>query len=93
MKRVAIKGQPDFIRLSDARLKQYSETIQEMIFSYSQFPEEKKLLTKMWGEINNEKAERLSCDIKDFSENTHRESDAVLLNRSKTLKRVKRITI
>lgn len=60
-KKVPIKGEPDFTKVSDERLKGYVDLIQQLIFSYNGVSDEKvKLLKEMWKEMSDEHADRVA---------------------------------
>lgn len=60
-KRVPIKGVPDFTNVSDKRLKEHIDLIQQLIFSYKGVSDVKvKMLREMWKEMSDEYADRLA---------------------------------
>ena len=63
-KKYAVKGEPDFHNISDEKLKSFLDLIQQMIFSYSLYDEEKtKVLESVWKDLSNEKVERYAVSI------------------------------
>ena len=63
-KKYAVKGEPDFHNISDEKLKSFLDLIQQMIFSYSLYDEEKtKVLESVWKDLSNEKVERYVVSI------------------------------
>lgn len=59
-KKYALKGEPDFHRLSDARLKSFLELTQQMIFAYKGHDDSKvKVLQEIWKDLSVEHTERL----------------------------------
>ena len=63
-KKYAVKGEPDFHNISDDKLKSFLDLIQQMIFSYSLYDEEKtKVLESVWKDLSNEKVERYVVSI------------------------------
>lgn len=59
MSRVPEKGKPNFANLSTDRVRQYRDIVNEMIGAFSDFPEEKEVLTTVWKYLSDECADRL----------------------------------
>lgn len=60
-KKYALKGEPDFHRISDERLKSFLDLTQQMIFSYKHHDAEKvKVLESIWKDLSVEYTERLA---------------------------------
>lgn len=75
-KRIPIKGVPDFTNVSDKRLKEHIDLIQQLIFSYKGVSEEKvKMLREMWKDMSDEYADRLAESA--IKEVTHQEESSV----------------
>lgn len=62
-----IKGQPDFSNLDDSRLRMYRDLIDEMIGSFSDFPEESEILKRIWRYLSDECVNRIS-DVSEVSD-------------------------
>lgn len=62
-KKYALKGEPDFHRLSDEKVKSFMDLTQQLIFSYKGHDDEKvKVLESIWKELSVEHTERL-CNM------------------------------
>lgn len=59
MSRIPEKGKPDFSNLDTPRVRQYRDVVNEMIHAFSEFPEEKEVLTTVWKYLSDECADRL----------------------------------
>ena len=57
-KRLPVKGQPDFSFLDDSHVRDYKRFINDMIQSYSDFPEKVKVLKDIWSDLNTENVNR-----------------------------------
>ena len=58
-KKYAIKGEPDFHRISDVTLTAFVDLTQQLIFAYNQCDSEKtEVLKSIWKELSNEEADR-----------------------------------
>lgn len=58
LSRTPEKGKPDFSNLDDKRLLEYREVINDMIWAFSDFPEEKAILERVWKRLSEACAER-----------------------------------
>ena len=58
MRKIPEKGQPDFSNLDDSRVREYRDVVNEMIGAFSDFPEEKEVLTRVWKYLSDECADR-----------------------------------
>lgn len=68
-RRTPLKGQPNFTSLSDKRLKEYADVIQEMIFAYKHHDKEATVvLQRVHKEINNNLTDRSLYDIMSVSD-------------------------
>lgn len=59
MRKITEKGQPNFSNLNYDKLREYRDVVNEMIGAFSEFPEEKEVLTKVWKALSCECADRL----------------------------------
>lgn len=60
-KKYAIKGEPDFHTIGDARLKSFMDFVQHMIFAYKSCDEEKtKVLESIWKDLSLEDSDRFT---------------------------------
>ena len=84
-KRLPIKGEPDFSVLSDSKIKDFMNTLQQMIFSYQEDKEKKAILTEMWKQLSNEMTDRQVVEAeKEVSADT-----SVVVHKVKPVKRIK----
>ena len=58
MRKTPEKGQPDFSNLDDKRVREYRDVVNEMLGAFSEFPEEKEVLMKVWKCLSNECVDR-----------------------------------
>lgn len=58
MRKTPEKGQPDFSNLDDKRVREYRDVVNEMLGAFSEFPEEKEVLMRVWKCLSNECADR-----------------------------------
>lgn len=65
MRKVPLKGKPNFANLSDSKVKQYADVVNDMIGAYSEFPECVRLLKTMWKDLSNEYVDRITDDLPD----------------------------
>ena len=62
-KKYALKGEPDFHTLSDAKVKSFMDLAQQMIFAYKGHSDEKvKVLQEIWKDLSDEYTSRL-CNM------------------------------
>lgn len=62
-KKIPLKGKPDFTNVSDARLNDYIDFVQQMIFTYKGVDEAKvSVLRDIWKEMTVEHSERVKED-------------------------------
>ena len=52
------KGEPNFSNLDDNTVRKYADTVRDMIGAFSDFPEEKEVLTRVWKCLSTECLER-----------------------------------
>lgn len=58
-KKYAIKGEPDFHNLSDARVKDYLDLTQQLIFCYQGVDDSKvQVLKSIWKDLSDESIDR-----------------------------------
>lgn len=80
-KKYAIKGEPDFHRVSDEQLQSFLDLTQQLIFAYNRLDEAKvEVLTAIWKDLSRENTDRLAhsaCEAIDKGTNV-REQKTVL---------------
>ena len=71
-KKYAIKGEPDFHRISDEKLKSFLDLTQQMIFAYNQHDSTKaEVLKSIWKDLSIESTDRFAqsaCEAIDKGE-------------------------
>ena len=86
-KKVPINGEPDFTNVSDSKLKDYIDMVQQLIFVYKHCDKQKtEILQEMWKEMSNEQCDRKIVQIESEPE----EVIAPTIHKIKTIKRIKR---
>lgn len=84
MRKTPEKGLPNFSNLDDNRVREYRDVVNEMIGAFSEFPEEKEVLTRVWKYLSNECADRV-CKLPDSSVSVQSKRP-VVFKRSKSMK-------
>ena len=89
-KKVPMKGEPDFTHISDEKLNEYKDFIQQMIHSYKGVSNsDTEVLTKIWNDLKNECAERLCKEAIESVEKSSKETHEVTFRKIKPI-RIKR---
>ena len=89
-KKVPMKGEPDFTYISDEKLNEYKDFIQQMIHSYKGVSKsDTEVLTKIWNDLKNECAERLCKRATEAIEKAPEETSEVTFRKIKPI-RIKR---
>lgn len=61
-RRTPLKGEPSFTNISDQKLREYKDCIQDMIFAYDYDKEIKEVLRKMYKQVSNHLVDRIDYD-------------------------------
>ena len=93
-RRTPLKGQPDFTSISDRKMKEYQNVVQDMIFAYKYYDKEStELLKKIWKQLSDNLTDRLEYDT--MQALTVDTSDVTIGNKllKKTFKKPKKIAV
>ena len=87
-KRTPMKGEPYFYHLSDEKLKQYRDVIEEMVYSFSDFPEEKEVLHNIWVKLSDAYIDRITDELPEEKEVSEEpvDTEVKLIKRNKVIK-------
>ena len=62
-RRTPLKGQPDFTAISDTKMREYQNAVQDMIFAYKYYDKEAtEVLKKIWKHLSDNLTDRLEYD-------------------------------
>ena len=85
-KKVPNSGEPNFTNVSDSKLKDYLDTVQQLIFAYKHYSKVKtEVLQEIWKDISNEQCDRKCAEIESEPEEV-----AMPVHKIKMVKRIKR---
>ena len=89
-KKIPLNGEPNFTNVSDEKLREYIDFVQQMIFVYKYSDKDKSdLLSEVWKDLSNEQTERMGKSVEEAL--SHEEVVKIpAVHKIKTVKRIKR---